>query len=463
MLRSEESPQQLNYRVDMPAGASLLQDEGSGAVQIVKEGAVLATVAAPSAQDAAGNVVPVSMSVSGDIVSVDVNLSGGSYLYPIEVDPEFNVKTEETARLGPWLFEGTSGFTYGEGWELWLKHPGGYAAGQTGAFSYRTNGDSRLYEINTKTAYGPTVVKGGNSYYELNAEAVDDIEFAGAGGWENSGVISGPQTEGGVEGFKSRMCAHTSECSPANGSEHNLVRLAMTPTGPRNAELLELRLYSAAIAISQPKETHSTVRYESGPAELASTTNVFHGAGAWLGPHSGAFEFLAEDLGLGVSGSKVEYDGKSGWELLHTRSFLGESACVGVQCAKAESETFSYESLGGSKLPSGEDKIRVAADDAMAGTWSSEHGEGEATLKVDSTPPHGLALTGLVMKGKEFQLGEVEAHVKAEASDGEGSVKSSGIKQSNCMSMNERSAVLLAPVQKDHAQPAGNGRSTAQN
>jgi tripartite motif-containing protein 71 len=72
--------------------------------------------------------------------------------------------------------------------------------------------------------------------------------------------------------------------------------------------------------------------------------------------------------------------------------------------------------------------MRVEADDPMAHTWSSEHGEGEVLLKLDNTPPHGITLSGLPSKGEVLELGEVEAHVKVEATDGEGSTRSSGIK-----------------------------------
>ncbi len=429
MLRSAQSPQQLMYRVGLPAGASLEQ-ASSGVVDVVKEGTTIASVVPPSAEDAAGSVVPVSMSVLGDTLRVSVDHVSGSYLYPIAVDPEFNETTDSTVSLRTWPFEGTSGFTYSEEaslHELWLKHPGGYVPGQVGAFAYQTNGDSRLYEVNTKTEYGPTVVRGESKSFELNAEATDYLEFAGSGGGdENSLIISGPQTEG--SGFKSHLCASSSGCSNATGSEHNLVRLAMKPTGSHNAELLELRLMSATVAISQPKETHSTVAYETSAPELAGTKNVFFSSGAWFGPHSGAFEFTGEDAGLGVSATKVQYYGKSGWEALHSRSYLTETACAGVQCERTQHETFTYEGLGGGALANGEDKIRVAASDAIPGTWSSEHGEGEATLKVDSTSPHGMTLTGLPVSGEELELGENVSHIKAEASDGEGTVKSSGIK-----------------------------------
>jgi hypothetical protein len=66
VLRSAESPEVMDYRVGLPAGASLVQAQnGSGAVEIVKEGATIAQVSPPRAEDATGYPVPVSMTVSG--------------------------------------------------------------------------------------------------------------------------------------------------------------------------------------------------------------------------------------------------------------------------------------------------------------------------------------------------------------------------------------------------------------
>jgi hypothetical protein len=88
LLRSEDSPRELSFRVGLPQGGSLVQaGTGSGLVQVVVEGAVVAAVLAPSAQDAAGVHVPVSMSVSGDVITLVVDDQAGEYQFPVDVDP----------------------------------------------------------------------------------------------------------------------------------------------------------------------------------------------------------------------------------------------------------------------------------------------------------------------------------------------------------------------------------------
>jgi hypothetical protein len=64
----------------------LVQDKGEGPVRVVDVGETLATIAPPTAHDAEGRLVPVTMNVSGDVLSVAV-APFASYRLPIEVDP----------------------------------------------------------------------------------------------------------------------------------------------------------------------------------------------------------------------------------------------------------------------------------------------------------------------------------------------------------------------------------------
>lgn len=106
LLRSQASPEQLMYKVALPTGASLSQEEGTGAVLVVKEGATLARIASPMAHDATGTTVPVSVSTSGNTLTLNVHDEEGKYQYPIEVDPEFNWHSESLA-VENWHFDNT--------------------------------------------------------------------------------------------------------------------------------------------------------------------------------------------------------------------------------------------------------------------------------------------------------------------------------------------------------------------
>lgn len=150
LLRSVESPRQLSFRVGLPTGASLVQrTAGSGTVQVIDEGAVVASVLAPTARDAVGTPVPVSMSASGDNVTLSVAEGSGEYQYPLEVDP--TVTDEQLTDVGMhtrWKF-GTASQHFGSGgWEgsegLMLESIGTYKEKEDGYLYYETQGVSKI-------------------------------------------------------------------------------------------------------------------------------------------------------------------------------------------------------------------------------------------------------------------------------------------------------------------------------
>lgn len=431
LLRSAASPETLYYRVGMPQGAVLVHAPGgSGAVAIVKEGAVIARVQAPSAHDAAGTQVPVSMSVSGDVLVVTVHHRSGGFDFPILTDPF----VEEWSNIVPgnWNFHEWIGYTHGAttGY-LEMRHTGRFIQGDYGEWDEQTQGYTKIYRVYIKGSQWPPEEFEGSSP-PLGSWL--EIKYPGSE-WHAFPFYP-------FEGGELTLCSNSS-CTAEGVSNNNIAVWGIT-TNKSSQQMEEERLYpepsfggelkTVSTAIAQEAGKHSTVKYNTSSNELSlggtSTVNVFDGTGAWIGPHSGAFEFKAEDGGLGVSQTEVEYHGSGGWEKYGGTNFKNTSACVGIQCHPDEEEVYTYDSLtenGKKPLSEPEAKVRVAANSPMRNSSSSEYGEGEATLKVDAKPPHGITLTGLASKGTELELGEVEGHFKVEASDGEGSVESSGL------------------------------------
>jgi YD repeat-containing protein len=451
LLRSIQSPRQLSFRVGLPAGARLIPDGRTGGVKVVKQGSTIAVIPAAGAHDAAGTPVPVSMSAAGDVLTLAVKDTSGELQYPIAVDPEFNTVTDSTLpAVGwpslppvPWKFSSPSGgFIEGEAvGAMFIEPRGSYAAGQSGNLYYQTSGDSRIYEITAEVGF-PTEARGGQTY--LSQSGAIYFEFEGKGAKEGEGVLENKEVvaETGVPlKPQTPFCAHLTECSPANGSERNLVRLKEVPTG---SPKFTTSLRNVTVYISQPKETHSTISYNGSPeieyvsgGKSVKTKNAFNGG--WVSRTSGAFEFKAKDAGLGISETRFEYLNSGKWEKVGVdpyesgnwpinlnQNYLNGAACSGVQCSSEEARVVTFSELG-SVASNGEHVVRMAARDAEPNTWSSEYAEGEETLKVDTTPPENITVTGLAGKGEELELGEVEAHVKAEASDGEKSVASAGL------------------------------------
>jgi hypothetical protein len=433
MLRSPASPGQLFFRVGLPAGARLAHEQGSGRtqLQVVRDGVTIATIPTPSAHDAAGTTVPVSTSVSGDTLALNVERDTQEFQYPIDVDPEFNTKADSVVNEGlpstsAWVYQPHgSGFYHGEyaGTDVWLGHKEGEGSiNQWAELAYQTSGDSKIYEANVNVnEIAPTEFV--SNELRFIADNVFFLQLANSGGIEATKVIA---QEGHIENPGNEKVCPAAGCAPEYGAEKNAVSLGNSLGSiPRGDQV---GMSSASISIAQPKETHTTVSYDKEDAELAGTQNVLYGSGSWLSRHAGALQFTASDKGVGVAESKREKYENGIWEYAFQAKtkYLGTSSCRGIQCSEKQSETLVYANLEhyGLATKDGEDRIRISADDAMEHTWSSEHGEGETYLKVDTKAPHGLAITGLPSKGEVFESGEVATHVKGEAIDGEGSGES---------------------------------------
>jgi streptogramin lyase len=430
LLRSAKSDQRLFYRVGLPQGAALVEGAYGSGAQIVDEGIVIGTVPVPSAHDAAGVAVPTSMTVSGDILTLTVNHPFGSFQYPIDIDPEVKVGTDSTLSEKTWLYYETpgAGFSHNEVSIPRMTKEGTSSSGQRAEFYYKTEGVSKIYKLNAKAQATPEQ----NNYFM--AEARVYFEFEGTGGYENSSVVA---STGNLENFSTELCASTSGCPASGGAEHNLVRLTDLITGSNGDNKAELP--SATVSISEPPEFHATVSYNTQSPEIDKTPNVLY-TGGWMSPYTGAIEYTAEDNGIGVSETALAF---AGYLPFYTTNYLSNGiSCAGIQCAKVEHAVLTYERF--KNMPPGEQKLIVSAHDAIERTSSAEHGEGEHVIKLDGEAPTGITLSGLPSKNGVYELGEVEAHLKVEATDGEAPYASSGVK-----------SITLGIDGKEIGKPAG--------
>jgi YD repeat-containing protein len=85
-LRSEDSPEELRFHIDVPDGAELRSDGRSGA-EVLREGKRLTLIPKPFAKDAQGTDVPLESEVEGSALVVRIAHREGDYAYPILLDP----------------------------------------------------------------------------------------------------------------------------------------------------------------------------------------------------------------------------------------------------------------------------------------------------------------------------------------------------------------------------------------
>jgi streptogramin lyase len=454
LLRSVESPQQLFFRVGLPAGGSLVAaQDGSGAVEVVKEGATIATVLPPGAQDAAGTAVPVSMSVSGDTLVLNVADHAAEYQYPIEVDPEVTGKdvqlTKEGSKRSNWEFytgkgngkkEPSTNFSSSEEGGI-LKTYGvhEYAEKEEAFWVYQTRGVSKIYEFEGETEA---------SNKEDHIESIAELQYGEvkteSGITEAKEVLSseaGGTSEYTRKALPKVLCpSGTASCPESAGHEGNAVHFQQSVVSkPTSKDSFSDELDKGTVYISEPEKTHSTVSYNTSATEFEvevenskkekekqKRKNAFNGASNWVSEFDGAIQFTAEDKGIGVAKSILEYENAGKWEMVSgsEHNYLTEALCKGVQCEKEQKEYWTLNP----HLPNGEDKIRYRAEEAFGEeTHQTEslETEGVGTIKVDTAKPYGLFLAGLPY-GNE--LSEKAYKLTAYATDGEGStIPSSGV------------------------------------
>jgi RHS repeat-associated protein len=382
LLRSVRSPQQLSFRLGLPEGATVRQaGGGSRPVEVIKEGQVLAVVMPPSAEDAAGTAVPVSMSVSGDTLTLSVDEHSGEYEYPIEVDPTVAEINDFVDGTKSWQFVTNSEYEVICG----VRSPGTYIGviqcpfepkayknGNYGDLLYTTQGESKIYDFRAETYMfdSPqihTYVAIAHSTYEVgpvelaNSETKTWHEVSTTGSNENTALYEVIAKENGDFKFESLM-------------------------------------YGNEISIRQEAGPH--VSMDTSEEVVGGEENALYG-NRWVSATSGNWGFKANatDPGLGVMSETWSSVSAAKWGI----SRLLE--CAGVQCNESASPTYSVKGSGTEILPEGEDTVELKVKDPVG----FEASTGAVKVKVDNAPPHNLTLSGLpstheISDGQHFLL-----------------------------------------------------------
>lgn len=117
-LRSELSPEQHRVALDLPAG-SQLRATADGGAEIVSGGEQKLSISPPVAVDSDGEPVPVSYRVEGSELVLVVEHRDADLLYPLLVDPEFQVVEDSACKGSPSCVH-----TWFHGWQPALDNLG---------------------------------------------------------------------------------------------------------------------------------------------------------------------------------------------------------------------------------------------------------------------------------------------------------------------------------------------------
>jgi DNA-binding beta-propeller fold protein YncE len=456
ILRSVDSPEQLYFHVGLPPGASLVRAKGgAGPVKVMNDGQAIALVRPPSAVDAAGTSVPVSMSVRGDLLALTVSAQGGEYQWPVAVDPE--VKDES---LGPsechkkgeperissnWCVysgkageagedpskeEGPSRFKHHWYANSLVQSNAEYipSAGEYTVAVYHTQGQSKIFKIQMETAGS---VRKARAKLELAKQASGSNNEQGE--LEHSELIAEATGES-VSSWgwrESHVCAEPSSCTYTAGAQGNVAAFKLEADEPGAS--MEAQQGNTIVYIYQengPETSPSsacpgcgfnTTSSELDEAQGKKRVNVLYGPGAWLGPYSGALEVTSHDPGIGISREFVQGEG------FRIEAPISEAGkCNGDQCNETYSTAITYMGEGGNPedkyehMPEGDHSFELFAEDDSGAYSYTEH-----TVKVDATPPHGLEVGGW---SKSREISAAPHTLTVEATDGEKPTPSSGVR-----------------------------------
>ena len=162
-IRSPEAPEVERLQFQLPAGARLRATEDGGA-EVVKGDQPIALILRPSAVDAQGQEVPVSLAIEGETLELRIAHRNLDLAYPILVDPPVyedwwynpwiasNRDFAYWNQNNPWWWKfnlqtgaGSPGSTYGSGFGLFVYAKPEYYDGNYAQWQFRAPGSTSYF------------------------------------------------------------------------------------------------------------------------------------------------------------------------------------------------------------------------------------------------------------------------------------------------------------------------------
>ena len=290
-LRSSESPEEFSFGLSLPVGATLQESEGGGAEVLSASEEVIAEVPPPTAVDAQGTEVPVTMDIEGDSLLLEVPHGSRDLAYPLLVDPAFLTDTPALTS-SEWQTRASGNYAFAKGFSangapylaVWARNNENYGAGTDGQWFYTAPNETTFIE---EATFGSIHFEGCQSqpHGYLALYNPGSNTFAGRGPYQvegGSGSGSGGSWTAGGGGY---------------GYRDAVMGVGTALKSVKTTCVMEMRIHGATMKENDPE-----------PPAITSVSGI--PASGWFDPNKvGEATIVATDPGFGIKNLSI-FDGE---------------------------------------------------------------------------------------------------------------------------------------------------------
>lgn len=430
-IRSPQASSSQTLRFDLPAGASL-QASGEGAAEILEDGEAVVGVHPPSAIDAAGAQVPVSVQVDGDTITYTAE-PGPNAIFPLLLDPvveEYTWGNGNQTNMSDWQGESSipmlaktkaeceswcAGYLANGSNGLWIADYTGWKNSGAAVAGFKTFVPRWLSDWTTY-GNGPTSYITHATYYALSFQHRTDTGFS-------------PQLIGGL--VAPELGSFVTSFS-RNGGQPNLSldSLPYQMTGNSTAKEAQFVLLSSeARYLSANRDAWmgwATIEVTDANRPNPSS---FQSAPQWVNNSpSSAIPFSVSDTGLGVSSITLSDSNGHSWKTTYNNCTGADSSPCPRVWSSSSGPQLTYDP---SVLPQGTTNLSAVAIDPVGHASNVALGSEAAIpitvqVKVDHTAP-ALTLSGTMTQQGTVGTTLPQYTLKYVAKDGSAAGHQSGV------------------------------------
>lgn len=427
-LRTPDAPLSQTYEMGLPSGAVL--EERNGGAEVTRDGDVIAIIHPPTAIDAEGDSVPVSLAVNGDSIVVTSAPEAGN-AYPILVDPiwdtyfwslnndQYGLGTDWVATSSHYRFEARSyGYGGGEKGLNIYSYGGPVPVGAQANWNYHV---PRFYSDQAKYGVQPTSfinrmdLSNMNWWIEGESSPYPANPFVMSGLWDvaNNKHVSLAVRTGSEGQFFNAKTELLNPNENVGVKEGGIALLADNDTQSRYRHLW---VGQASVELSD--KDYPSLASAQGPAKWVNGSNQ-------QGEVTEPIQFQASDAGLGVFALLAKTP-KLGGGINQWEQTPGCPGNATVSCPRVWSG--GYWNYNPKVMPQGENVVELIGKDPV---WHFSDQAlpslaAKVKVKVDRTQPT-LALSGSLTEQGTLGTWLPAYTLKIDSTDGVEGAPQSGV------------------------------------